>query len=80
MARIKLSDLPPDRRISQEEMRKVVGGYDFLSPPLFSGSNSSTNLGMGIKKLATQMEDVRKKSQEYMTQFENFDEKTGDYP
>ena len=32
MVRIKIKDLPRDRKISREEMKKVFGGYYFPAP------------------------------------------------
>jgi hypothetical protein len=35
MARIKIKDLPKDKKISVEEMKKVFGGWDPFGPPRY---------------------------------------------
>ena len=40
MARIKIEDLPKDKKFSKEEMRKVMGGGIFLAPDIISPGTS----------------------------------------
>jgi hypothetical protein len=58
MAKIKISDLPENTKISEEELKKVFGGFGIPSTQLFNASiqNSLSNhfqssglLGSGIE-------------------------------
>lgn len=45
MAKIKITDLPADKKISTEEMRKVMGGFNPQpEPPAYRSFNDRTSI------------------------------------
>ena len=64
MAKIKITDLPRNQKISEKEMKVISGGF------------TSMALSDEIKNVEAQQETVRNMRQTTTTAFQNFDQKS----